>query len=193
MLIRWRRLAPAVVLACLLVGCVPPAPIPSPTPSYRCTPEAGGAEFECSQHQFDEMVAKDKLYAEAEDVYRRFFAEDVRILRLGGLNDPSPVLLETSSGAFLDDSMDYYRSLKKEQTRLVGGEIRLISLARAIGISKGDSVVAMKACIDATTTSMETDGKPAGRGRSGTDVLYFGPAGGPLRIQGADGAEGDSC
>ena len=54
-------------------------------PSYRCTPEAGGAEFDCTQHQYDEMVAKDKLYAEAEAVYRKFFVEDVRIFRKGGI------------------------------------------------------------------------------------------------------------
>ena len=80
------RLASSVVLACLLAGCQPPAPSPTPVPSYRCTPEAGGAEFDCTQHQYDEMVAKDKLYAEAEAVYRKFLAEDVRILRAGGID-----------------------------------------------------------------------------------------------------------
>lgn len=187
------RLASTVVAACLLTGCVPPVPTPSPLPSYRCTPEAGGAEFDCSQKQYDDMVAKDKLYAEAEAVYRKFFDEDSRILRAGGTAEATEVLLATTTGAFLDDSMDYYRSLQKERTRLVGGEIRLISLTRVAGISKQNSAVVLKACIDATTTQMETDGKPSGAGRSGTDLLYFGPSGGPLKIQGADGTEGESC
>jgi hypothetical protein len=167
--------------------------MPTPVPSYRCTPEAGGAEFDCSQKQYDDMVAKDKLYAEAEAVYRRFFEEDSRLLRSGGTAEATQVLLETTAGAFLDDSMDYYRSLKKEGTRLVGGEIRLVSLKRVAGVSKQNSVVVLKACIDATSTQMETGGKASGAGRSGADVLYFGPPGGPLKIQGADGTEGDSC
>jgi hypothetical protein len=94
------RLAPLVVLACLLAGCQPPVPSPTPVPSYRCTPEAGGAEFDCTQHQYDEMVAKDKLYAEDEAVYRRFLVEDIRIMRAGGVSSPTPELLETTSGAF---------------------------------------------------------------------------------------------
>jgi hypothetical protein len=159
-------------------------------PSYRCTPEAGGAEFDCSQKQYDDMVAKDKLYAEAEAVYRRFFDEEVRILRAGGVVEPTPVLLGTTTGAFLEDSMDYYRSLVEERTKLIGGEVRLASLARVPGVSKADSVVVLKACVDATSARMEVDGKLNGNGRSGIDVLYFGPPGGPLKIQGADGTEG---
>ena len=84
-----------LALALALAGCQPATTTPTPVPSYRCTPEAGGAEFDCSQHQYDDMVAKDQLYAEAEAVYRKFFAEDVRILRKGGVQEPTEALLRT--------------------------------------------------------------------------------------------------
>lgn len=189
-----RRLAVfTAALACLLAGCQPPAPTPTPMPTYQCTPEAGGDPFECTQQQYDQMVAKDKLYAEAEAVYRRFFAEDVRILRAGGISDPTPVLLETTTGAFLEDSMALYRAFAKEQRKSVGGEIRLVSLTRVPGISKEGSIVTLRSCVDATTTTIYKAGKPADKGGAGSDLLYFGSVEGDLRIQGADGEAVESC
>lgn len=187
------RLAVTLFAACLLAGCQPAAPPPTPVPTYACTPEAGGAEFSCSQQQYDEMVAKDELYAEAEAVYRRFFAEDVRILREGGLAQPTATLVETATGDFLTDSMEYYQSLKKEDSRLVGGEIELVELSRVPGVAKAGSVVAMKACIDASTARIVINGHDSGPGRRGSDLLYFGQFEGRLKIQGADGQEGETC
>ena len=45
----------------LLAACQRPSPTPAPAPSFRCTPEAGGDEYDCSQAQHDEMVSKDCL------------------------------------------------------------------------------------------------------------------------------------
>lgn len=194
MLRRPRRLALTVAALCLLTACTPTTtPTPSPAPSYRCTPEAGGDEFDCTPAQYDEMVAKDKLYAEAEAVYRKFFDEDVRILREGGITKPSAPLLETTTGDFLTDSMDYYRSLKSDKATLVGGEVVLTDIVREPGASKGGSVVAMRACVDATSARIELDGKDFGPGRKGSDLLYFGRVDGDLKIQGADGKEGGTC
>ncbi len=191
---RARRLAIPVVMACLLAGCQPAVlPTPTPAPSYRCTPEAGGDEFDCTQHQYDDMIAKDKLYAEAEAVYRKFFAEDVRILRAGGITTPTQVLLETTTGAFLEDSMGLYRSFATDDRRAVGGTIRLASLERLPGISKGGSVVAMQACTDATTTKTYRHGRQVGKGGAGIDTLYFSRVDGVLKIQGADGKAVESC
>lgn len=193
MVVWLRRLAVTVTAACLLAGCQPTAPpSPVPAPSFRCTPEAGGPEFDCTPRQHDDMVAKDQLYAEAEAVYRRFFAEDVRILRAGGASVATPVLVGTTTGAFFDDSMDYYRSLKEERSRLVGGQVRL-SLLRAPGVSKGGSIVALRACIDASSARIRIAGKDVGPGRKGSDLLYFGRVDGVLKIQGADGKEGGAC
>lgn len=187
------RLAVTLFAACLLAGCQPAAPPPTPVPTYACTPEAGGAEFSCSQQQYDEMVAKDKLYAEAEAVYRRFFAEDVRIFRLGGIETPSPVLLETTTGAFLDDSMALYRSFIVEGRKSVGGEIRLARLERVPGVSKDGSIVALRACIDATSTTTVRRDNPSEKGGAGQDTLFFGRVDGMLKIRGADGKAVESC
>lgn len=195
MLHRPRRLAFTAAALCLLAACTPtsPTPTPSPAPSYRCTPEAGGDEFDCSQAQHDEMVAKDKLYAEAEAVYRKFFAEEVRILRAGGTDTVTPMLKETTTGAFLEDVMDYYRSLKSDKATLVGGEVRLATLVRVPGVSKAGSVIAMRACSDASSARIVIDGKDSGPGRSGSDLLYFIRVDGALKIEGADGKEVSSC
>lgn len=195
MLHRPRRLVFTAASLCLLAACTPtsPTPTPSPAPSYRCTPEAGGDEFDCTQAQHDEMIAKDKLYAEAEAVYRKFLNEDVRILRDGGIATATPVIKETATGAFLTDSMDYYRSLKKDKAKLIGGEVLLRALVRAPGVTKGGSVVAMRACVDASSARIVIDGKDYGPGRRGSDLLYFGRVGGALKIQGADGKEVDTC
>lgn len=194
MVVWLRRLAVTVTAVCLLAGCQPAAPpSPVPAPSFRCTPEAGGPEFDCTPRQHDDMVAKDQLYAEAEAVYRRFFAEDVRIFRAGGVTEPTAVLLETTTGAFLDDSMGLYRSLKKDSRRLEGGDIRLAYLKRRPGISKQDSVVAMVACVDARSATVIEHGKSAGQGYVVEDVLYFARFDGVLKIQGADGQEESEC
>ena len=186
------RLASIIVAACILTGCQPPAPTPSPLPSYRCTPEAGGAEFDCSQKQYDDMVAKDKLYAEAEAVYRKFFDEDVRIYRAGGVDQPTAVLLETAHGQFVEDSMDLYRGLKADSRRLQG-DVRLVSLVRKPGISKESSVVVFAACTDARSATVLEHGKAVGHGFLIEELIYFGRFDGILKIQGADGQQEGKC
>lgn len=187
------RLASTVVAACLLTGCVPPVPTPSPLPSYRCTPEAGGAEFDCSQKQYDDMVAKDKLYAEAEAVYRRFLAEDVRIAREGGVSEPTEELLATATGAFLDDVLAGYRDDKGQGITIRGGDRIIKSLARLPGVAKAGSSVALRVCVDSTSVDVFRAEQRVGSGLITSDDLYFGRADGVLKILGADGKEVKSC
>lgn len=187
------RLAVTLFAACLLAGCQPAAPPPTPVPTYACTPEAGGAEFSCSQQQYDEMVAKDKLYAEAEAVYRRFFAENERIYRAGGIDSASQILLETTAAQYLEDSMNLYRSMRETHTKLVGGDIRLRSIERLPGSALGDSVAAMRACIDTTSTDIYVDGTRSDKGYLGVEQLYFGRFGGVLKIQASEWEEVKEC
>lgn len=187
------RLAVTLFAACLLAGCQPAAPSPTPVPTYACTPEAGGAEFSCSQQQYDEMVAKDKLYAEAEAVYRRFFAENERIYRAGGIDSASQILLETTAAQYLEDSMNLYRSMRETHTKLVGGDIRLRSIERLPGSALGDSVAAMRACIDTTSTDIYVDGTRSDKGYLGVEQLYFGRFGGVLKIQASEWEEVKEC
>lgn len=191
---RSRRLALSTVVGvCLLGGCQAPAPTPAPVPTYRCTPEAGGAEFECTQQQYDEMVAKDKLYAEAEAVYRKFHAEDLRIARAGGASQPTSVLLETTSGFFLEDSMEGYRSDRERGLTAHGGNRDIKSVTRLVGVSKGGSVAALRVCTDSTSIAIHEKGRYVGQGSINNDDLYFGLVDSRIKIIGVDGEQVDSC
>ncbi len=185
-------LASILVAACLLAGCIPAVPTPTPVPTYRCTPEAGGAEFDCGQKQHDDMVAKDQLYAEAEAVYRKFFEEDVRIYKAGGVDQPTPVLLATAHGTFVEDSMDLYRGLIADSRRLKG-DVRLVSLLRRPGIAKESSVAVLAACTDARDAKVLEHGKEVGQGFLIEELIYFGRFNGSLKIQGADGEQEGRC
>lgn len=183
----------AVIGVCLLGGCQAPAPTPAPVPTYRCTPEAGGAEFECTQQQYDEMVAKDKLYAEAEAVYRKFLAEEVRLLREGGVETPTPVITETTLGVFQDEVMADLRAAKANGVSVDAGARLVETVDRLVGLSKGGSSVAIAACVDSRSVHFVRHGKSAGFGSIVRDELYFDEVGGVLKLIGADGKEVAGC
>lgn len=185
----------AALALAAVAGCQPPAvvPTPAPTPTFTCTPEAGGGAYECSQAQYDEMLAKNELYAEAEAVYRKFLAEDIRIMRAGGVMEPTPVLLETTTGAFLEDVMSEYRLAKKMGTRVAEGDRKLEWIRRLAGVSKGGSIVAIAACVDSTSSRFFVGDRYVGRGLLNRDDLYLARSEGLLRIIGADGEEVETC
>jgi len=187
-----RRLLPVLALV-VAVGCTPAAPTPSPLPSFRCTPEAGGAEFDCSQAQYDEMVAKDALYAEAEAVYRTYLAEDARILRLGGVDEPTKVLLETTAGDFLAGAMADYRDLVASGTNARGNDPVLKTIERAPGNSKAGSLAAMVTCVDGSSFEFIRDGKSVSRGTAVQNENYFSRVDGVLKVIGADGRQVEAC
>lgn len=196
----WYRIAVLAASCVLLTACTaapqPSTPAPSattPTPTFSCTPEAGGAAYECSQFDYDQMIAKDKLYAEAEAVYRRFFAEDERIYRAGGVDEPTPVLLETTTGKFLEDSMRIYRALKKNNTHSEGDPAELAWLRRLPGVVEQGSLVALRACTDASRAVMVTPGAANESAGYLSDVLFFGRDGSDLKITQAKGDVVKSC
>lgn len=188
-----RLVASALLGGFVLAGCQPAMPTPSPVPSWRCTPEAGGDEFDCSQRQYDEMVAKDKLYAEAEAVYRRFLAEDLRISRAGGTDVATDELLATTASDFLARALDGYRRDKAERLTVADGTRVVVSLERMAGVSKAGSLIAMRACLDASSVEVYRAGKYLGRGLITVDDLYFGEVDDQLRLIGADGKEVTAC
>jgi hypothetical protein len=139
------------------------------------------------------MLAKDKLYAEAEAVYRRFFAENTRILRRGGVASPTPVLLETTDGAFLRDAMSKYRAFIDKKMAITGADPQVISFTRRPGGSKQGSIVAAAVCVDGSGMRFHEHGTDVGQGTSATDLTYFARIDGGLKIIGADGRQVDSC
>jgi hypothetical protein len=159
----------------------------------RCTAEAGGAEYDCTPYEYDDMVAKDKLYAEAEAVYRKFLAEEVRVLRLGGIDEPTPVLEQTAAGAFLEDVMKDLRSARASKVKVSEGARLVKSVERLVGVSKGGSVAALGVCVDSRTVRFTKAGKGAGSGELTRDELYFGDVDSQLKVIGADGKVVDEC
>lgn len=202
---RLTRVTATILTAVVLVGCQPttsptaptPSPSPSistpvPTPTYMCTPEAGGQEAPCTQAEYDEMKAKDALYAEAEAVYQRLFAENIRISRAGGTAEPTSVILETTEGAFRDNVMSIFREMADEGTR-ARGEDPTLAIERAPGISKQGSIVALSICVNATRWAFYNGEKQVSQGRIGLDLVYFKRFDMTLKIIGADGRFVDSC
>jgi len=203
------RLMHAVVAvlaaSCLLAGCQPTSPLPSPgtmeptspsgapTPTFRCTPEAGGEESPCTQAQYDEMKAKDALYAEAEAVYRKLFAENIRISRAGGVSEPTDVIAETTTGAFREDVMAIFEGLAERGLRARGSD-PVVIVARAPGVSKEGSIVALSACVDARGWAFYRGDERVSEGKAAADLLYFNRVeDDALKIIGADGELVSSC
>lgn len=188
------RLVLAVFCAAsTLVACQSVETTTTPAPTFTCTPEAGGDSFACSQFQYDEMRAKDALYAEAELVYRKFLAEDVRIMRAGGVTEPTPVLLETTTGAFLEDALADYRQLAADGTKAYGAQPKIMYVKRAPGRSKSGSLISVDVCVDGTGLEFLQGEKRIGDGQAARDATYFARFEDSLKIIGADGEQVESC
>lgn len=194
------RIVVPIAVCLLLAACTAgPAPSPTPTPTttpeptYSCTPEAGGAAYECSAFDYEQMVAKDKLYAEAEAVYRKFFAENVRIYRIGGVTEPTDALMETTTGRFQSDSMSLYRALNERRARIVEGSPRLESITRLAGVQREGSAAALVACVNSTDVLLRGDAKYESRGRVISERLFFARVGSSLKIQSSQWKEMKSC
>lgn len=191
---RVRSLLIALVALGLLAACTPaPAVTVSPTPVLQCTPESGGTPAPCSKTDYDAMVAKDALYAEAEAVYRKYFAERMRLALAGGGSSASPVLAEVATGPFLADEVAFSKA-QAEQGIELKGDAALVWLRRNPGVSKAGSVVSMISCTDGRGLLAYREGNLLGPGNMTRDVMYFTrAAGGSLQIWGADGIEVSTC
>jgi hypothetical protein len=163
-----------------------------PMPTFLCTPEAGGDESPCTQAQYDEMKAKDALYAEAEEVFREYFAENIRISRAGGVTEPTEVILATTTGAARESVMEAFSALAKRGSRADGKDPTLI-LAREPGVSKGGSAVTLLACVDARGWAFYKDGKVVSEGRAAEDRVYFIQTDDGLKMAFVEGRWVDTC
>ena len=157
-----------------VVGCAPAQPTtPPPTPSPTCTPETGGTPYPCTPYNHDQMVTKDKLYTEAETVYRAFLAENERIYRLGGVTEPTAVLLKTTTGQYLKDQLAMYRRLRATRATASGGTFDIKWFQRVPGESIGGSAVALRVCRDSHTVTMGAAGMKPHPGLINRETGYF--------------------
>lgn len=184
--------AVAVGITLLMAGCAQVDPAGQPT--YSCTPDDGSSPYACYKVQYDAKAKEAAQYAEAEAVYRKYLAEDERINRIGGVSEPTPVLLETTAGDFLENVMANYRALKDAQATAVGGQYKVAWLKRMPRTDTlNGSVVAITACVDARTIqvgSKRTHPKP---GLVLETTAYFAPTDDLIKITASRYKEVTQC
>jgi hypothetical protein len=185
----------AVAIAALIAlagsGCTQPDPNAKPT--YACTPSEGGTPQPCYKAEHDLQVKEDALYAEAEAVFRRFLAEDERIYRSGGIDEPTLVLRDVATGEFLADAMITYRSLKQTHSRMVGGKTTIAWIRQAPESATPNTLVTMKNCLDARATKLVTPGRKTVSASYTSDILHFAREDEKLKITSALGDVVSQC
>lgn len=190
--------AVAALAAALLAGCVQPAeptPSASPTPTYLCTPEAGGDEAPCSEADYQKMKEKDALYAEAEQVYRKYKREMLKALQGGGATELSAGLKAVvAPGEVRDGILQNLRYFAKNNLRVVGAGSIVKSGVRRPGLIKRDSLVAMDFCVDGRETAVYQGKKRLkDQGSVAVDTVFFGDVSGHLKIVAASSKAVSSC
>ena len=189
-----RRAAVATAILGLLLGCTPAPAVttPAPTLTFACTPEAGGTPKPCSQAEYDAMVKKDALYAEAEALYRRLFAEEIRLDKLGGAKAATSEFEAILAGSLLEQTIAIHRENYERDRRFTGRQT-LDWIRRAPGIETEGSLVAIIACRDATHGKTYEGKKYLGTGRAGTETVYAKHFDGQLKLFAVDSKELPTC
>jgi hypothetical protein len=181
-----------VLLGVALAGCSPaPVAAPTPSPTYGCVPEAGGDPVPCGPIEFEQAQQRDALYSEAEAVYRRYWAEWIRLEQLP---DPTltPELEAVTAGDF---QQRVVRLLAGAQGRpRLSGDPELAWIRRLPGLSRAGSVVALSSCTDASHVRfVNPDGEPT-PGLTNEHRLYLSrDEGGSLRITDSEFRAVASC
>ncbi len=172
-----RILIAAVAVGVVLSACTPTpvvTPTPTPTPTFACTPEAGGTPSPCSQAEFEEMKAKDALYAEAEAVYRR--TVQIRMDAYSGR--PIPDLTTVAVGSGLESlTTDLQRGIT-----IKSGELIIVSVARNPGQSREGSIVALTSCIDTTQADIYDRGTKITLNPRGIESTFYRRDGEALKL-----------
>lgn len=163
---------------------------PNVTPTFACTPEAGGTPSPCTQSQYDAMKAKDALYAEAEAVYRKFVAEDTKLLQTGGLA-AGPVM-DLIGGPFAPIYSDDKAHLH-DQRILMSGSPSVAYVRPSQSALSHESDLALAACVDGRSMTATQDGEDAGKGIAVRSTVYFKRSEDRLRIWWFDGLKVDQC
>lgn len=184
--------------ALVLVGCTPTAPptTPAPTPTFMCTPEAGGAESLCSQQDFDKMKAKDAQYAEAEEVYREFLREYTEVMRHGGSRELTPGLKKTMGDEELSNQIrEQLRDFKSSGIHVEGPGVEVKTIVRKPSLTRNGATVTVEFCIDASQMVMYQGKRREGTWGLARDRIFFRPGGnaGSLLMVGSDSVEVKTC
>ncbi len=161
----------AVLITLTASGCTQPDPNAKPT--YTCTPSDGGTPHPCYKAEHELQANEDKLYAEAEAVYREYLAEEERINRTGGVDQPTPVLLATTTSPYLESAVESFAEIKAAHATAVGGKFQLVWVKRAPRDVRDGSVATLQMCLDASSVMMGSAGKRALPGGVSQRTAYF--------------------
>ena len=189
--------ATLALVTALSTSCTTPAPTTTPStpsPTFACTPEAGGSPYPCSSADYQEMKRKDALYAEAERVFRRLIAEDERVARIGGSDELTPeykALL--GSPELRKQQLAILRSNKSDQVVGKGGKFDVKWLRRLPGNSVEGSEVSLSACVDMTSVTFFERGRRTGPGVVVVETAHMKEVSGVLQVWGFSNRLEDSC
>ena len=183
-----RMLTILATITLLFTGCTGPE-----QPTYSCTPETGGAPFPCYKAQWELYQKQDRLYTEAETVYRKFSAEEERIYRIGGVSKLTPVLEETTTGSFRKWRLYRYVKLKEESTRIVGGQFEIVWIKRNPAALRSGSAVSMDICREASTATFRYRAEKGEPVANTFDTYQFVLEGDRLKITSARGKQVAKC
>ena len=175
----------AVLVAVLMSGCVPQAPVtPSPSaPTFMCTPEAGGVKAPCSEQQYQQMKAKDALYAEAEQVYRTYLAEYHKVAEQGGARElPNSIRILLSNDDLAKNIERDLRDFLAQGISVRGTGVVIRNVRREPTRTMNGSELAIRFCGDATGTRVYRNGKRDGSGAISYETAYFRKVSNSLRI-----------
>jgi hypothetical protein len=195
------RMACGAALTVVLVGCTPQQPAVTPTssstvatpaPSPTCSPY-DSAPRPCTPEEYAENREQNELIAQAEQVYRKYWAEDERLQRSGGTRKATRVLLDSLTGNALKSAMAVYRDLKANKTKAEGGRFTILSLTPRPTRTKEASAMSLAVCWQVKNVKFKVDGETLTRNATVLEDSYFHQVDGALKIFAFQSREVPKC
>lgn len=174
---RASRTLVGVLLTASVAGCtasvVPSgAPTTATTPTYLCTPAAGGSPVACTPEQYTEEQRQAELTAQAKRVYTKLVQEVTALEREGGATSASAELSRRAGGPYLDGQVSTLTTLSVLQAKLTG-DVKITKLARASGATERGYETALLACVDAAKSQIVQGDATLTPGRLIAETVYF--------------------
>ncbi|WP_425307781.1 hypothetical protein AADG42_03175 [Ammonicoccus fulvus] len=182
-----KKLYAGLLAVLVLVGCTPTGPGVQPTPTPIVVPESTPGPVASA------TPSQEELSAEAERVYRTFFAEWKRLEREGGADEPTQILKDNGAGRYLDGVVLMLRH-QKEQGVEVSGPLPEVKVRPAPGDSKdnADPRYTLEVCEDYSAGEYRDEsGVHAGQLLQGN--VYLGHVDGQLKVVWAVTEEVERC
>lgn len=183
-----KKLYAGLLVVLALVACTPTGSgVESPTPIV--VPESTPGPVASA------TPSQEELSAEAERVYRTFFAEWKRLEREGGADEPTQILKDNGGSLYLAAVTESLRSFKARDVRYEGPDPQLTVSPAPGTISaagEGDPAYTLTVCEDYRDAWVVE----AGSQRPGilvTGTLYFAQVDGRLKVVDGDTHRSDSC